>query len=318
MTAAHLPVAVEPSSEGSAATGVQYEIHRAGARAVITALAGALRVYELHGTALIETYGPDEIAPSANGIQLSPWPNRVRDGLWHLDGQPQQLDLTEPSRGNASHGLLRNTGLTPVLHSQDRVVLRGQIHPQHGYPFRLTHQVDYHLDPDGGLQVTQSLTNHSERSAPVAFGAHPFLRLGEVPSEELTLTVPGATQIIADEQLIPVGSRAVEDTEDDFRQGAPVGERLLDAAYTDLTPDQDGRVRCTLTAPDGRTVELWSETAYRYVHVFITNRYPGRHRAVALEPMTAPADALNSGDGLVWLETDQTLSATWGITGRLA
>ena len=97
-----------------------------------------------------------------------------------------------------------------------------------------------------------------------------------------------------------------------------MGELLLDAAYTDLTPDRDGRVRCILSAPDGRTVELWSETAYRYVHVFITDRYPGRHRAVALEPMTAPADALNSGDGLVWLETDQQLSATWGITGRLA
>lgn len=318
MTAAHLPVAVEPSSEGSAATGVQYEIHRAGARAVITSLAGALRVYELHGTALIETYGPDEIAPSANGIQLSPWPNRVRDGLWHLDGQPQQLDITEPSRGNASHGLLRNTGLTAVLHTQDRVVLRGEIHPQHGYHFRLTHQVDYHLNPDGGLQVTQTLTNHSVQRAPVAFGAHPFLRLGEVPSEELTLTVPGSTRIVADEKLIPVGSRAVEGTDDDFRRGAPVGELLLDAAYTDLTQDEDGRVRCTLSAPDGRTVELWSETAYRYVHVFITDRYPGRHRAVALEPMTAPADALNSGDGLVWLETDQQLSATWGITGRLA
>ena len=318
MTADRTTVAADPWEEESTATGVQYEIRRAGARAVITGLAGALRVYELHGTPLVETYGPDEIAPSANGIQLSPWPNRVRDGLWHLDGQPQQLDLTEPSQGNASHGLLRNTSLTPVQHTKDRVVLRGEIHPQHGYPFRLTHQVDYHLNPDGGLQVTQTLTNHSVQRAPVAFGAHPFLRLGEVPSEELTLTVPGSTRIVADQKLIPVGSRAVEGTDDDFRRGAPVGELLLDAAYTDLTPDRDGRVRCILSAPDGRTVELWSETAYRYVHVFITDRYPGRHRAVALEPMTAPADALNSGDGLVWLETDQQLSATWGITGRLA
>lgn len=317
MTADRTTVAVDSSSQGSAATGVQYEIRRAGARAVITGLAGALRVYELHGTPLVETYGPDEIAPSANGIQLSPWPNRVRDGLWHLDGQPQQLDLTEPSRGNASHGLLRNTSLTPVQHTEDRVVLRGEIHPQHGYPFRLTHQVDYHLDPDGGLQVTQSLTNHSSRQAPVAFGAHPFLRLGEVPSEQLTLTVPGSTRLVTDEKLIPVGSEPMDGTDHDFRSGSPVGERLLDAAYTDLTAGADGRVRCTLTAPDGRTVELWAQDAYRYVHVFITDRYPGRHRAVALEPMTAPADALNSGEGLVWLETDQQLSATWGITGRL-
>lgn len=317
MTAHSTPVAVDPALSGSAATGVQYEIHRAGGRAIITGLAGALRLYELNGTALTETYDADELAPSAHGIQLSPWPNRVRDGLWQLHGAPQQLDITEPSRGNASHGLLRNTAFIPVHQSADRIVLRGEIHPQHGYPFRLTHQVDYQLDDDGGLQVTQTLTNHSAAPAPVAFGAHPFLRIGEVPSEDLTLTVPAATRLIADEQLIPIGREPVADTADDFRTPQLVGDRLLDAAYTDLVPDDDGRLRCTLQAPDGRTVELWGEAAYAYVHVFITDRYPGRNRAVALEPMTAPADALNSGESLVWLDTQQQLSATWGITGRL-
>lgn len=310
-------VAATPAFGGPAATGTQYTLRRGGAEATVTSLAGALRRYEVDGTALVETYGEDELAPSACGIQLSPWPNRVRDGRWELEGTVQQLDLTEPSRLNASHGLLRNTAFHAVEHGDHRVVLRGEIHPQHGYPFRLTHQVTYELDGDGALSVHQQLTNHSPRSAPVAFGAHPFLRIGQVPSEDLTLTLSAGTRLESDDRKIPTGSVAVDGTATDFRAGRRVGTGLLDAAFTDLVPGEDGLHHHVLSAPDGRSVELWAEPAYGYVHVFFTDRFPGRPRAVAVEPMTAPANALNSSEGLVWLGAGEQLAATWGITGRL-
>jgi aldose 1-epimerase len=310
-------VAAMPDFGGPAATGTQYVIRRGGAEATVTSLAGALRRYEVDGTALVETYGENELPPSACGIQLSPWPNRVRDGRWELDGVAQQLDLTEPSRSNASHGLLRNTAFHAVRFSDHRVVLRGEIHPQHGYPFRLTHQVGYALDEAGALTVHQQLTNHSPRPAPVAFGAHPFLRIGQVPSEDLTLTLSAGTRLESDDRLIPTGSVAVDGTATDFRAGRRVGTELLDAAFTDLVPGEDGLNHHLLAAPDGRSVELWTEPAYGYVHVFFTDRFPGRHRAVAVEPMTAPADALNSGEGLAWIGAGEQLAAAWGITGRL-
>ncbi|MGM7669468.1 aldose 1-epimerase family protein [Microbacterium sp. A93] len=305
-----------PDFGGPAATGTQYELRHGGAEATITSLAGALRLYEVGGTALVESFGADELPPSACGIQLSPWPNRVRDGRWELDGAAQQLDITEPSRGHATHGLLRNTAFLATAHSAREVTLRGEIHPQHGYPFRLTHQVTYTLDDAGSLTVRQQLTNRGPRPAPAAFGAHPFLRLGEVPSEELTLTLSAATRILADERLIPTGTRPVQDTDEDFRAGRVVGSDLLDAAFTDLDPGEDGRNHYGLVAPDGRAVELWTDPVYGYVQVFFTDRFPGRHRAVAVEPMTAPANALNSGHGLVWIDPDESLSASWGITGR--
>ncbi|MFC7403104.1 aldose 1-epimerase family protein [Citricoccus sp. GCM10030269] len=302
---------------GPAATGTQYTLRHAGAEVTATSLAGALRRYEVGGTALVETYGENEIPPSACGIQLSPWPNRVRDGRWTLNGAAQQLDLTEPSRSNASHGLLRNTAFVPVEHSSRHVVLRGEIHPQHGYPFRLTHQVTYSLNDDGALTVHQQLTHHSDGRAPVAFGAHPFLRVGDTPSEDLTLTLKADTRLTADDRLIPTGSVAVDGTAEDFRAGRRVGTELMDSAFTGLQADEDGRYRHRLTAPDGRRVELWAERAYGYVHVFFTDRFPGRHRAVAVEPMTAPANALNSGDGLTWLDPGEQLAASWGITGTV-
>ncbi|WP_313818133.1 aldose 1-epimerase family protein [Citricoccus sp.] len=311
----------EPSGQAAglpfgdpAVTGTQYVLRHGGAEAIITSLAGALRRYEADGTAWVETYGADEVPPSACGIQLSPWPNRVRDGRWTLDGATQQLDLTEPSRSNASHGLLRNTAFVPAEQTDRRVVLRGEIHPQHGYPFRLTHQVTYTLADDGALTVHQQLTNHSDRPAPAALGAHPFLRIGDVPSEDLVLTLPAATRVLSDDQFIPTGTAPVHGTAEDFRDGRQVGTELLDAAFTDLEPGDDGRHHHALSAPDGRSVELWTDPAFGYVHVFFTDRFPGRPRAVAVEPMTAPANALNSGDGLVWIGPGERMGAAWGLS----
>jgi aldose 1-epimerase len=39
----------------------------------------------------------------------------------------------------------------------------------------------------------------------------------------------------------------------------------------------------------------------------------GPRRALAVEPMTAQADAFRSGEDLVWLEPGQDFSASWGI-----
>ncbi|MBP3037245.1 aldose 1-epimerase family protein [Arthrobacter sp. zg-ZUI100] len=298
------------------ATGTQYQLVRdtptGRAEAKIAALAGALRSYSVDGTEYVETYADSSLPPSACGILLAPWPNRVAGGQWTLDGRTQQLDITEPSLGNASHGLLRNTGYTPAgTPTAGSLTLQAEIFPQHGYPFHLVHAATYSLDDDGGLRVRQHLTNVGGARAPFALGSHPFLRIGSVPVEDLTLTVPGRTRLTVDEQLIPTGQESVSGA-GDFRGGRRIGDLLLNTAYTDLEPE-DGEYRHRLQAPDGSGVMLWSTPEFGYVHVFVTEAFPGRTRAVALEPMTAPANALNSGEGLRWLEPDQSFAAEWGI-----
>lgn len=317
---------VSPAS-GRAVTGRQYELRRAGGVAVVTELAATLRAYSRDGVVLTETFGDDQIPPGATGITLAPWANRVEDGRWPLNGKVQQLDITEPSRGHASHGLLRNTGYAPVEVTDASVSLEATVFPQHGYPFLVRHRVDYALDADGGLSVTQSLSNGSAARAPYVLGAHPYLRLGGTPTEELTLTVPAATRLVADERLIPRGSEPVAG-EWDLRGGRTVGELAMDCAFTDLSFTHDGAgpaaaaappavVRATLTGADGRSVWLWQEDTCRYLHVFVTDTFPGRAKAVALEPMTGPANAFNSGEGLRWLEPGESASMRWGIGASL-
>lgn len=93
-----------------------------------------------------------------------------------------------------------------------------------------------------------------------------------------------------------------------------MGEAALDVCLTGLTPDADGRHRQTLLAADGRAVTLWTDHAFAYTHVFVTDRLPGRDTALAVEPLTAPADALNSGEGLHRLAPHARWSVQWGLT----
>ncbi|WP_238703462.1 aldose 1-epimerase family protein [Arthrobacter sp. TS-15] len=297
------------------ATGRQFELRRGDALAVITELAAGLRLYSRGGVELTESYGDDHIAPGATGITLAPWANRVEDGIWYLDGKKQQLDITEASRNNASHGLLRNTGYVLVDESEFSVTLEATVFPQHGYPFLVRHQVRYELDQNLDLRVSQTLINDSQSNAPFVLGAHPYLRIGDVAPEDLVLTVRAATRLVADERLIP-RSTAPADGEYDLSGGARVGGLLVDVALTDLAFD-GGSARHTLTAPDGRSVSLEQDENCQYVHVFVTDTFPGRSKAVALEPMTGPANAFNSGDGLRWLAPGEAFTMRWGIAASL-
>ncbi len=299
-------------------TGEQYELVLDGGAGTVTAtvteLAASLRALRVGGVALVHEYPDDLIPPYGAGIVLVPWPNRVRDGRWTLNGKEQRLDITEPSTGNATHGLLRNTGYRATDRSDSAVTLAATVFPQHGYPFLLETSVRYELTPSG-IQVTHAVVNAGTETAPVAIGAHPYFRVGAVPSEELAVTVSGSTYFPVDDRFIPVGREPVEGTDLDLREGRPLWGASLNTAYTDLQLVDDA-YRHRLTAPDGSVTQVWADQDFAYVQVFTQPSFPGlsgTELAVALEPMTAPANALQTGEGLRWLEPGERWLPQWGV-----
>ena len=300
-----------------APTGEQHRLTRSTplgeAHAVITEVAASLRELRIGGVELTEPYGEFSTPPFGDGIVLVPWPNRIKDGVWNLDGERQQLDITEPDRNNAIHGLLRTAAYDVIERSDDSVTLGATVFPQHGYPFMLETSVRYAL-VDDGIVVTHRITNESDNPAPVAIGTHPFFQLGDVPTEQLTLTVHAGTRFPVDERLNVSSEIPVDGTDFDLRGGRKVADLSLDDAFGDVHPD--GQVSAVLTAPDGRSVALWQDENFPYVQVFTTRAFPrgtANTTAIALEPMTAPADAFNSGQSLRWLNPGETWQATWGI-----
>jgi aldose 1-epimerase len=299
-----------------APTGEQFILTRPTATgvstAIVTEVAAALRTFQIDGVDLTEPYPAEKTPPFANGIVLAPWPNRVEDAIWVLDGKRQHLDITEPARHNAIHGLLRTAAYRVVDQSESSITLAATVYPQHGYPFLVDTTVTYEL-VEGGLTVTHGFRNASASKAPVAVGTHPFFRIGDVPTEQLTLRLVASTRFETDDRLIPVAENPVEGTEFDLRGGVLVGDLSLDDAFGGIAP---GESVSTLTAPDGREVALWQDESCRFVQVFTTRKFPkdgGLGLAVAIEPMTAAPNALNTGVGLRWLEPGEHWSVQWGI-----
>lgn len=299
------------------ATGEQFVLTFDGGAvtATVAELGASIRELVVDGVRLVQDYGADAIPSQASGVTLVPWPNRVRDGRWELDGAQQQLDLTEPKAGNAIHGLLRNTGYRVTDRRDEAITLTAPVFPQHGYPFHLDTSVRFEVGADG-LTVTHGLHNAGDAPAPVGIGVHPYLRVGDTPFPDLIVTVAAATAIVTDDAKIPVGERPVEGTDVDLRGGRRLAGLTLDQGYTDIAL-VDGRVRHRVTAPDGSGVELWGEPDFAYAQVFTTDIYETDHgtiSAVAIEPMTCAADALNSGHGLRWLEPGGQWVTSWGLT----
>lgn len=294
-------------------TGTQYILSNSatGVSAQITQVGAALRALTVNGVELVPPYPSDAPAPAASGVVLVPWPNRVRDGVWTQDGKTRRLAITEPALNNASHGLLRFTAYEAVDTGPDRVTLEADVYPQTGYPFHLSTRVTYALT-ESGIAVTHQIVNRGTDAAPVAVGTHPYLMMGGVPTRDLVLRSSGTHRFVVDQQLVPTGEEGVGPG-NDLRRGRRLGDITLDTAYSGLDRDDDGLIRHSLTAPDGRSVVLWQGPGFDYVQVFTTDRYPGQSLAVAIEPMTAPADAFNSGRSLKWLSTGESWSLMWGV-----
>jgi aldose 1-epimerase len=277
--------------------------------AVVTEVGAGLRTYSAAGGEIFDGYAADELAPSGRGQLLIPWPNRIRDGAYELDGRSHQLDLNEIERQNAIHGLVRWLAWTVSEREPERVVLEHVLRPRPGYPFMLELRVEYSLS-DGGLAVALTALNTGRETCPYGAGAHPYLAVASGRVDDAVLHVPAATVLEADERGIPVGAGSVEGGELDFRKPRPIGDAQLDHCFTDLDRGEDGLARVQVGA-----TTLWADESYPYLMIFTGDGLPdGARRSLAVEPMTCAPNAFSSGDGLVLLEPSESHAAAWGIT----
>jgi aldose 1-epimerase len=288
-------------------SGEQLEITKSGARAVVTLVGAGLRAYEVDGVAYTETYGPDEEPPKGAGAVLVPWPNRVAGACWRYHGTPLELEVTEPARGNAIHGLVRHDTWTVTEHTGSRVSLEVSVDGRPGYPFPFRTTISYELG-DTGLTVTHGMVNNGTETMPFGVGTHPYVRPGRDPIEDAELCLAATTMLPLDkDSMVPTGPPVdIRGTELDFRGGKPAGTVDLDHAFGGCEV-QDGLVRHSLGG-----VEVWADESFRWVQVFTPRDFPDG-LAVAIEPMTCPPDALNSGVDLIRLAPGASWTGRWGI-----
>lgn len=300
-------------------TGAQYDIAAGEYQATVTELGAGLRRLSRRGQQLISSYGADEMPPAGSGELLAPWPNRVDGGRYSFGGASHQLDLSEPARGNAIHGLTRWASWRATARQADAVELTLDLLGHAGYPFRLELRASYRLSAQSGLEVTVTATNAGSRPAPFGTGSHPYLRAGLGGVDSWQLELPAARWQPADDRGIPAGApRDVAGSGYDFRARRAIGSAMLDHAFTGLETGPDGRARACLSGPDA-DITLWAGPGYGWLQVFTGDTLgpSARRRAVAIEPMTCPPNAFVTGTDLLTIEPGESAAHRWGIEATI-
>jgi len=218
-----------------------------------------------------------------------------------------RLPLTEPDAGNAIHGLVRWLPFWATHLTQNSVTLEAVLHPTPWYPFLLRVRFSYELSANG-LVITTELLNQGAQACPVAVGHHPYLSPGNDQNIDTALFSASANQTQS-----ALGESEAADSHLELPQ--LVGDRVLDTTFTIPTGAPSGRGWARLTGSDHRTVELWTDPSYRYLQIFTGDTLPNerRRKAMAVEPMTAPPNALQSGQDLLVLQPRETLETQWGV-----
>ncbi|MGW5055490.1 aldose 1-epimerase family protein [Actinokineospora sp. NPDC004072] len=286
--------------------GEQIVITRDEARAVVTSRGATLREFSTAGVDYTETFPADATPPLGAGSVLVPWPNRVAGARWAGGA----LEVTEPARGNAIHGLVRHEEWAVVERSASRVRLAVSVRERPGWPHPFRTEITYALD-ERGLAVTHVVVNTGDAVMPFGVGAHPYPRPGK--GVDCALRLAATTHLPLDpDRMVPVGGQSPIDPA--LTTGAPLRALSLDDAFGGCEPDADGVVRHWLRG-EGGGVLVWADPVFRWVQVFTPPEFPGAQgQAVAIEPMTCPPDALNSGVDLIELAPGATWTGSWGIS----
>jgi aldose 1-epimerase len=294
-----------------ALTGEQFHIRAGDHAATVVEVGGGLRSYSYGGIDVTAPYPENELPPRCDGGVLVPWPNRLRDGRYTFDGRAFQVAVTEVPKHNAIHGLARWARWSGVDVQASSVTMGIDLVPQSGWPFEVSVAVHYALDEDSGLTVTLSAHNAGSGPAPFGAGFHPYLSLHGHRVDDVVVTVPAARRLVVDDAQIPIDSVPVEGSDYDLRAGRTLGGLRVDDAFTELSTTA-GRGLASVRSEAGGA-QLWFDEAFGYLQVFTADDLAHGVPAVAIEPMTCPADAFNSGTGMIVLNPDQTWSASWGI-----
>lgn len=283
-------------------------------KAKIRSFGGGLSELKFQGRNLIEPYDKMDRNGRYRGDLLAPWPNRIRDGRYSINGAEFQIPINEMERNNALHGLINVLDWKVLEISVSKAVLGVTLPEYDFYPTTLQMTVEYELHESG---LTWSLLAKNVGSAKVPYGAsiHPYLIAhpeGQV--DDWLLRIPADEVLDVDsERLLPLDLVSVAAKNFDFRSGSVIGHRFIDHAFKVANSALEQRV--DVIAKNGSGVRMEFDGSSPWIQIHTADR-DGEHDSricLAVEPMSCPPDAFNSGIDLIWLLPCDEHKMTWKI-----
>ena len=263
---------------------------------------------------LVDSYVAEDEPHRYRGVVLAPWPNRIRDGRYTFNKREFILHKNEHNRGNALHGLVFDVDWSIQTKETNSVSLTTLIHANEGYPTELVVVAKYTLSKEG-LECTVDSKNLGSQSAPYGVSIHPYLIADKSSKvDQCVLTMPSHEYIEVDlDRLLPTGVSDVPKNFD-FNAGKLIGPDFIDHAFHIDRSKKDQHV--TLVAPSGKGVKMTYSDAAKWIQIHTADREGGAdsRSCLAVEPMSCPPDAFNSGVDLSVLSVGETHTMSWQIS----
>lgn len=243
---------------------------------------------------------------STAGIPLLyPWANRL-DGLrYHAAGREVVLDPKSPllhfdGNGLPIHGVpwaqlpwhVIKTTPSSIAASLDWSGERLSVFP---FP----HRVVMEIGLADGLSIAVTIIAKQE-PVPVSFGFHPYFGLSDVPRADWQLHLPAMQRLTLDARGIPTGVRTGFAATDDA---------LGDTSYDDGFVLASNPARLAVSG-GGRTIAVEFDQGFPFAQAYA----PKGQDLVALEPMTAPTNALVTGQDLPVVRPGERFTAKFRVT----
>jgi galactose mutarotase-like enzyme len=152
----------------------------------------------------------------------------------------------------------------------------------------------------GAVTIATTLAPTGQTSVPVSFGYHPYLCFPDEARSRWHVTLGARQRLLLDEAMIPTGER-----EPVARQRFALAEHDLDDGFDALE-----KPASFVAAAANTAVKVEFLEGYRYAQVYA----PTAENFICFEPMTAPANALVSGDGLTLVAPGRCYSAAFRVS----
>jgi galactose mutarotase-like enzyme len=228
---------------------------------------------------------------------LYPWANRLSGYAYTVLGREVVLDSSRSPlhldpNGLPIHGVL---AASPHWELDNRGTSEGSAaigarldygaHDELLAAFPFPHEVRVDAELAGHtLTVATTVRPTEDTPVPVAFGWHPYLCLPGLPREEWWVEMPVLTRAVLDERGIPTGREEPAEI-----APGPLADRSYDDLFTSLAEPP----RFVLEG-QGRRIEVEFGAGYPLAQVYT----PAGAQFICFEPMTAPTNALTTGEGL--------------------
>lgn len=237
---------------------------------------------------------------------LHPWANRLGATCYRAAGKEVLLgrasSIGHDDKGLPMHGVPWPRLAWQVLDADDSI-LNARLDwtsDERLAVFPFPHRVEMNIAVRSEtLSIETTLRAHQSSAVPVSFGFHPYFRLPGSPRAEWQINLPAMSRLLLDQRSIPTGEQEPVPAFD-----AKLGERAFDDGFALLDPHAVFSI-----AGNGRRITVQFVEGYGYAQVFA----PRDKDYIAMEPMTAPANALVSGHGLRLVEPGGLFHATFCV-----